>query len=39
MLSDRTHQRPRVVGASTWLASFAIATLFGLCVAVQRWYA
>ena len=31
--------RQRAVGARTWLASFAIATVFGLGVALQRWYA
>jgi hypothetical protein len=31
--------RRRAVGAATWLASFAIATLFGMGVALQRWYA
>jgi hypothetical protein len=32
---DRRH----AVGANTWLVSFAIATVFGLVVALQRWYA
>ena len=31
-------ERPRVVDATTWLASFAIATMLGLGVALQRWY-
>src|SRR6185503_5933558 len=39
MMSGPGHERSRVVGASTWLASFAIATMLGLGVALQRWYA
>ncbi len=39
MVTDRGRERTRVVDATTWLASFAIATLLGLGVAVQRWYA
>ena len=39
MVTDLSRERTRVVNASTWLASFAIATVFGLGVAVQRWYA
>jgi len=38
-VTDRTRERPRVVDATTWLASFAIATILGLGVALQRWYA
>ena len=32
-------ERPRVIGPATWLASFAVATFFGLAVALQRWLA
>src|SRR5690349_16698607 len=39
MVTDHPHARARIVGASTWLASFAIATVFGLGVAFQRWFA
>ena len=39
MVTEHSHERARVVGASTWLASFAIATVFGLGVAFQRWFA
>jgi hypothetical protein len=38
-VTDRIRERPRVVDATTWLASFAIATMLGLGVALQRWYA
>jgi len=30
---------PRILALRTWLASFAIATMFGLGMAAQRWYA
>ena len=39
IITDRPHARTRVVDARTWLASFAIATIFGLGVAMQRWFA
>lgn len=35
----RAAERRRVVRAHTWIASFAIATIFGLVVALQRWHA
>jgi len=38
-MSLSTADQRRAVGARTWLASFAIATVFGLVVALQRWYA
>src|SRR4030095_8118158 len=38
-LARLSGERRRAVGAYTWLASFAIATVLGLSVAVQRWYA
>lgn len=38
-MTDLPRAQSRVVGASTWIASFALATVFGLGVALQRWYA
>ena len=38
-MTDHIRERQRVVDATTWLASFAIATMLGLAVAIQRWYA
>ncbi len=38
-MSATQHQRPRFVGARTWLACFVIATVLGIGVALQRWSA
>jgi hypothetical protein len=38
-VTDRTRERARPVDATSWLASFAIATMLGLGIALQRWYA
>ncbi len=37
-MSHPPADRRRTIGPHTWLASFAIATVFGLVVALQRWY-